>query len=115
MYQTTLKTSRLGQTGLEITRVGFGAWALGGGNWEHGWGPQDDDESIAAIHNGRLVAVADCHELTRRGGRRLDTTQPGGGRRDRRVRRPDQVDPILAAANLKLIDKDLAEIEGDAR
>jgi aryl-alcohol dehydrogenase-like predicted oxidoreductase len=51
MYQTQLKTTRLGQTGLDITRVGFGAWALGGGDWEHGWGPQDDDESIAAIHH----------------------------------------------------------------
>jgi aryl-alcohol dehydrogenase-like predicted oxidoreductase len=50
MYQTALKTTQLGQTGLEITRVGFGAWAIGGGGWEFGWGPQDDDESIAAIH-----------------------------------------------------------------
>jgi aryl-alcohol dehydrogenase-like predicted oxidoreductase len=46
----TMETTQLGQTGLEITRVGFGAWAIGGGNWEFGWGPQDDDESIAAIH-----------------------------------------------------------------
>jgi aryl-alcohol dehydrogenase-like predicted oxidoreductase len=51
MDQTSLKTTQLGQTGLEITRVGFGAWAIGGGNWEFGWGPQDDDESIAAIHH----------------------------------------------------------------
>src|ERR1700716_3129851 len=51
MYQTTLKTTPLGETGLNITRVGFGAWALGGGDWEHGWGPQDDEESIAAIHH----------------------------------------------------------------
>jgi aryl-alcohol dehydrogenase-like predicted oxidoreductase len=50
VYQTKLRTAQLGQTGLEITRVGFGAWALGGGDWEHGWGPQDDEESIAAIH-----------------------------------------------------------------
>ncbi len=49
MYQTRLKTTQLGQTGLEITRVGFGAWAIGGGGWEFGWGPQEDDESIAAI------------------------------------------------------------------
>ena len=48
--QTSLKTTQLGQTGLEITRVGFGAWAIGGGGWEFGWGPQDDSESIAAIH-----------------------------------------------------------------
>jgi len=50
MHQTALKTTQLGQTGLEITRVGFGAWAIGGGNWEFGWGPQDDEQSIAAIH-----------------------------------------------------------------
>jgi aryl-alcohol dehydrogenase-like predicted oxidoreductase len=50
MHQTALKTTRLGQTGLEITRVGFGAWAIGGGDWEFGWGPQDDGQSIAAIH-----------------------------------------------------------------
>jgi aryl-alcohol dehydrogenase-like predicted oxidoreductase len=48
--QTALNTSQLGQTGLEITRVGFGAWAIGGGGWEFGWGPQEDDQSVAAIH-----------------------------------------------------------------
>jgi aryl-alcohol dehydrogenase-like predicted oxidoreductase len=47
---TALKTTQLGQTGLEITRVGLGAWAIGAGGWEFGWGPQDDEESIAAIH-----------------------------------------------------------------
>ena len=50
MQQTALKTTPLGQTGLEITRVGFGAWAIGGGGWEFGWGPQNDEESIGAIH-----------------------------------------------------------------
>jgi aryl-alcohol dehydrogenase-like predicted oxidoreductase len=51
VYQTQLETTQLGQTGLEITRVGFGAWAIGGGGWEFGWGPQDDEQSIAAIHH----------------------------------------------------------------
>jgi aryl-alcohol dehydrogenase-like predicted oxidoreductase len=51
MQKTALKTTQLGQTGLEITRVGFGAWAIGGGGWEFGWGSQDDEESIAAIHH----------------------------------------------------------------
>jgi aryl-alcohol dehydrogenase-like predicted oxidoreductase len=51
MYQTSLKTAQLGVTDLEITRVGFGAWAIGGGGWEFGWGPQDDAQSIAAIHH----------------------------------------------------------------
>jgi aryl-alcohol dehydrogenase-like predicted oxidoreductase len=51
MLQTALKTTQLGQTGLQVTRVGFGAWAIGGGDWEFGWGPQDDEQSIAAIHH----------------------------------------------------------------
>jgi aryl-alcohol dehydrogenase-like predicted oxidoreductase len=55
--ETALKTRPLGQTGLEITRVGFGAWALGGGGWEFGWGPQDDDESIAAIHHALAQGI----------------------------------------------------------
>jgi len=51
MLGTQMKTTHLGQTDLQITRVGFGAWAIGGGDWEHGWGPQDDEQSIAAIHH----------------------------------------------------------------
>src|SRR5256884_1774901 len=39
---------RLGKSGPEITPVGFGAWAAGG-PWRVGWGPQNDDDSIAAI------------------------------------------------------------------
>src|SRR4051812_35296076 len=46
-----LPTAPLGTTGMEITRVGFGAWAIGGGEWQGGWGPQDDRDSIAAIHH----------------------------------------------------------------
>jgi aryl-alcohol dehydrogenase-like predicted oxidoreductase len=40
----------LGSTGLEVSVVGFGAWAIGGGGWIEGWGPQDDADSIATIH-----------------------------------------------------------------
>ena len=39
----------LGSSGLHITPVGFGAWAAGGGGWSFGWGPQDDDASLAAM------------------------------------------------------------------
>src|SRR5580692_4373390 len=46
----TLRT--LGQSELKITPLGIGAWAIGGGKWEFAWGPQDDKESIAAIHAG---------------------------------------------------------------
>jgi aryl-alcohol dehydrogenase-like predicted oxidoreductase len=41
----------LGTTGIEITPVGFGSWAAGGGGWAFGWGPQDDGETIAAIRH----------------------------------------------------------------
>jgi aryl-alcohol dehydrogenase-like predicted oxidoreductase len=57
MQKTQLPTSPLGATGLEITRVGFGAWAIGGGGWEFGWGPQHDDESIAAIHRALDLGI----------------------------------------------------------
>ena len=40
----------LGNSDLKLTAIGFGAWAIGGGNWDFAWGPQDDDESIHAIH-----------------------------------------------------------------
>jgi aryl-alcohol dehydrogenase-like predicted oxidoreductase len=41
----------LGTSGLQITQVGFGAWAIGGGGWAYGWGSQDDADSIAAIQH----------------------------------------------------------------
>ncbi|MDP9027950.1 MAG: aldo/keto reductase, partial [Actinomycetota bacterium] len=44
----SLPTSALGTTGMDISRVGFGSWAIGGGDWVSSWGPQDDDESVAA-------------------------------------------------------------------
>ncbi len=47
----TLPTRSLGTSGLEITTVGFGAWAIGGGGWSFGWGPQDDASSIAAMRH----------------------------------------------------------------
>src|ERR1700754_5139340 len=57
MQKTQLATTPLGGTGLDITRVGFGAWAIGGGGWEFGWGPQGDDQSIAAIHRALELGV----------------------------------------------------------
>ena len=44
-----LLTRPLGISGLRITQVGFGAWAIGGGGWSYGWGSQDDTDSVAAI------------------------------------------------------------------
>jgi len=48
---TSLPTAPLGWTGMHVTRVGFGAWAAGGGGWAYAWGDQDDAESIAAIRH----------------------------------------------------------------
>jgi aryl-alcohol dehydrogenase-like predicted oxidoreductase len=47
----TLPTRPLGISGLEITTVGLGAWAMGGEKWAYGWGRQDDDASIATIRH----------------------------------------------------------------
>ena len=48
---TSLPTTRLGRTGMHLTRAGFGAWAIGGGDWAYAWGNQDDTASIAAIRH----------------------------------------------------------------
>ncbi|MBL8117763.1 MAG: aldo/keto reductase [Anaerolineae bacterium] len=45
-----MQTNQLGNSDLHITPIGYGAWAIGGGGWEFGWGEQDDADSIAAIH-----------------------------------------------------------------
>ena len=51
MKQSTmsLPTSPLGHSGMHITRLGLGSWAVGGGGWAFGWGPQDDEASLAAM------------------------------------------------------------------
>jgi aryl-alcohol dehydrogenase-like predicted oxidoreductase len=52
---TGLRT--LGNSDLQLTPIGFGAWAIGGGNWEFAWGPQDDNESITAIHRALDLGI----------------------------------------------------------
>ena len=47
----TLTKVPFGQTDMTITRVGFGAWAIGGGGWTFAWGDQDDADSVAAIRH----------------------------------------------------------------
>jgi aryl-alcohol dehydrogenase-like predicted oxidoreductase len=48
-HRTSFETRQLGNSDLKLTPIGFGAWAIGGGNWDFGWGPQDDQESVEAI------------------------------------------------------------------
>jgi aryl-alcohol dehydrogenase-like predicted oxidoreductase len=53
----TLGTTRLGSTGMEVSRIGLGTWVQGGGGWAFGWGPQDDGDSIATIHRALQVGI----------------------------------------------------------
>jgi aryl-alcohol dehydrogenase-like predicted oxidoreductase len=47
----------LGSTGMQISRIGYGAWAIGGQGWWHAWGAQDDEQSIAAIQRAVELGV----------------------------------------------------------
>jgi len=48
----TLPTRTLGSSNLQLTTIGLGTWAMGGGGWKFGWGSQDDAESVRAIRAG---------------------------------------------------------------
>jgi|SRR5579859_1539911 len=52
-----MQTRQLGKSDLHITPIGFGAWAIGGGGYQFGWGSQDDQESIAAIHRALDLGI----------------------------------------------------------
>jgi len=52
-----MKTKQLGKSDLFITPVGFGSWAIGGAGWQFGWGRQNDDDSVAAIHRALELGV----------------------------------------------------------
>ncbi|MBD3162909.1 MAG: aldo/keto reductase [Candidatus Eisenbacteria bacterium] len=52
-----MRKRTLGKTDLELTTVGLGTWAMGGGGWDFGWGPQDDEESIATIHRALELGI----------------------------------------------------------
>ncbi len=50
-------TKQLGNSDLQLTAIGFGAWAIGGGDWQYAWGHQEDKESIEAIHRALDAGV----------------------------------------------------------
>lgn len=52
-----MQTRQLGYSDLQLTTVGLGTWAIGGGGWMYGWGPQDDTDSIAAIHRALDLGI----------------------------------------------------------
>jgi aryl-alcohol dehydrogenase-like predicted oxidoreductase len=52
-----MQVRTLGNSDLKITPVGYGAWAIGGSGWQFAWGPQDDNDSISAIHRSLELGV----------------------------------------------------------
>ncbi|MGQ9474222.1 MAG: aldo/keto reductase, partial [Candidatus Caldatribacteriaceae bacterium] len=52
-----MRKRKLGWTELELSVIGFGSWAIGGGGWKFSWGPQDDQESIEAIRRAVDLGV----------------------------------------------------------
>lgn len=52
-----MQTRTLGNSDLNITPVGYGAWAVGGSGWQFAWGAQNDNDSIAAIHRSLEIGV----------------------------------------------------------
>jgi aryl-alcohol dehydrogenase-like predicted oxidoreductase len=52
-----LEKRTFGKTGLEITPIGFGSWAIGGSGWRAAWGPQDDDEAVGAIRRAVELGI----------------------------------------------------------
>ena len=52
-----MEKRNLGNSDFMITPVGYGAWAIGGGGWQFGWGPQNDSDSVAAIHRSLELGV----------------------------------------------------------
>jgi aryl-alcohol dehydrogenase-like predicted oxidoreductase len=52
-----MNKKKLGNSDMELTPIGFGSWAIGGDNWQFSWGPQDDNDSIAAIHKALDLGI----------------------------------------------------------
>jgi len=52
-----MNKKQLGNSDLHLTPIGFGAWAIGGGDWAFAWGPQDDNDSIASIHRALDLGI----------------------------------------------------------
>jgi aryl-alcohol dehydrogenase-like predicted oxidoreductase len=55
--EDVMQTKKLGNSDMELSPLGFGSWAVGGGDWQFSWGPQDDNDSIAAIHKALDLGI----------------------------------------------------------
>jgi aryl-alcohol dehydrogenase-like predicted oxidoreductase len=118
---TFLPTTQLGWTGMHLTRVGFGAWAIGGGDWAYAWGNQDDTASVAAIRyavesginwidTAAVYGLGHSEEVVA-----WTLAFPGVTGAIVGARSPGQVDGWLPAASLELKDDDLSDIAAAIR
>jgi aryl-alcohol dehydrogenase-like predicted oxidoreductase len=55
--EAALEKRTFGKTGMEITPIGFGSWAIGGSGWASAWGPQDDEEAVGAIRRAVELGI----------------------------------------------------------
>ena len=80
-----MQPRKLGNSDLYLTPLGLGAWAIGGGGWIGGWGPQDDTESIATIHHALDLGInwIDTAPYYGRGHSEEIVGQAVAGRRDK--------------------------------
>ena len=80
-----MQMRQLGTSDLKISPIIFGAWAIGGGGWEFGWGPQEDEDSIAAIHRVLELGERGLEALTVEDELRRLPPQGGQERLQRRI------------------------------
>jgi len=52
-----MEIRKLGWTDLNLSTIGLGTWAIGGGGWKFSWGPQDDKESISTIQHALELGI----------------------------------------------------------
>ncbi len=57
VLKDSMQTKPLGNTGVQLTRIGLGTWAMGGSDWAYSWGPQDDRQSLEAIHRALDLGI----------------------------------------------------------
>jgi len=119
-----MQKRKLGSTGFEISPIGLGAWAMGGGGWAFGWGPQDDwrltknPEFQEPRLSRNLRLVEQLRAIGARHGRSPGEVAIAWTLRRPEVtgaivgaRRPSQVEGSIGAAEFRLSNEEIKEVE----
>lgn len=99
-----METRRLGHTDLHLTVIGLGTWAMGGGDWTFGWGPQETQDSLAAVH---AAADAGINWIDTAAVYGLGKAEEVVGRALREIQRP-----LYVATKCGLVWDDQGRIDG---